>query len=44
MKIVFIVVMRMTSERLPNKPFTRVGSKLVVDQVIENLQTYVCNS
>ena len=43
MNIVFIVVMRMTSSRLPNKPFSLIGDSLVVDRIIENVMSYVDN-
>lgn len=41
MNIGFVVVMRMTSKRLPNKPFSRLGNNYVVDRVIENVLHYV---
>lgn len=40
MSACFIVVMRMTSTRLPQKPFTVIKDSSVVDRIIQNLMAY----
>lgn len=40
MDFAIVVLMRMSSSRLPNKPFTNINGTLLVDIVLENVSNY----